>query len=1191
MKKRLLGLLFLSYLFTFNLAIAQIENACFTIQASSESGQVGDTIAIDISVKGFENLVGIQYTMGWETADLAYIGASDFNLTGLQASNFGPVQPGTAGYLNLSWIDNQLSGITMPDGSVIYRVYFEVLNSGVSPIIFLDSPTPAEFVVQSSAILTNYSLIGGQIASNGSNPMIIQDACVIDTDCFNSGAEVVTPAVSGGNAPFAYSWSGPNGFSSTSANLSGITTNGLYTLSVTDNNGQTIESSFMVTQGGGIQLNSFISPDVCGSANTGQIAVSAQGPGTYTYDWSNGATTASISNLAAGIYNLTVTNTDEDCELVESFVIPEEADITLNAQTYPASCTGIADGSIDLTATSSSPSASFTFSWSNGATTEDIQDLTIGLYSVTITDNNSCTLERTYLVNGNSDLVLTATRVNESCPGGNGSINLHVPDPNQTYTYLWSNGATTEDLSDLETGTYTVTVTNQSGCSNTKTIEITNNGLLYGLNYNCISPTNIQITTIIWAGGSAPYTYAWSTGDTVITNSMIEPAVISVTQNGIYSLTITDASGDCSTVAEGIEVDCLNSSGDVNLYFNQEQDTLQIDDQYCVQIMVDGFEDIESFQFSLNWNPLALAFNGIGEFNVPGLDASNFGITPELTNQGQLTVSWNDNGGLGNIVTLPDGSSIFEACFTVLSTANTNNYLQITNVPTEIEFVDGNDIVLAVNTENTDMHVTDATSNGEVEIIGGQTTANQGDIVCIPVQVNNFNGLTAMQFSMNWNPDQLDFFGVQTFNLPYLTINNFGLTDETDDGILRFSWYDQAVQGITRPDGTVIFEICFQVTGNAEVAYVDFTNSPIVMEVTSISNNTIALNPTSGVISISGIPVWPGDTDLSEIVDHFDLLNIGLAFGESGAARPNASLLWQEQLAAPWTYATPNSTINAVHCDTDGNGSIDQDDVLALAQNWGETTNFWNEDDENRLVPLPEALTLNEATIMVEPQTVNAGQEATFNILFGDESTLAEDVYGLAFTVVYDPEAVVFGSVNASFANSWLGNVDGELITIFKDHPEDNRIDIAISRINQQSLNGQGAIAQMNLTIEDVILRDEVYQMTFQIENVRIINDQEEIIPSIQPETISEINTTTGITTPDLSWKLDIYPIPTTNFLHLKWDDLTIEAIEILSLDGKVEKRWKESLQNLPTSTLAAGTYILQVYTTEGVVHKRFVKM
>ncbi len=128
------------------------------------------------------------------------------------------------------------------------------------------------------------------------------------------------------------------------------------------------------------------------------------------------------------------------------------------------SCNGANDGSINLTVTGGASCTAYAFNWSNGATTEDVSNLTAGNYSVTITDANGCSTNSSFTLTEPALLVssgVAATYVcgtNVSCNGANdGSINLTVTggaDMCTAYTFNWSNGATTEDVSNLTAGNY-----------------------------------------------------------------------------------------------------------------------------------------------------------------------------------------------------------------------------------------------------------------------------------------------------------------------------------------------------------------------------------------------------------------------------------------------------------------------------------------------------------------------------------------------------------------------------------------------------------------------------------------------------------------------------------------------------------------------------------------------------------------
>ncbi len=469
-----------------------------------------------------------------------------------------------------------------------------------------------------------------------------------------------------------------------------------------------------------------------------------------------------------------------------------------------------------------------------------------------------------------------------------------------------------------------------------------------------------------------------------------------------------------------------------------------------------------------------------------------------------------------------------------------------------------------------------------------QEVVDIGQQYCIEIKVDNFIDMIGFQFSVGWDTSAMRLDSAFALNLPNYDSNHIGVSPAVEEGFLTTIWVfvDSA---ITLPDSSNLFEVCFTVLPGADsINTIQILDYPTQIEFVNFNEEILTVNPGSCSFSLPdqtmGLSMWPGDTDQSEAVDHYDLLNIGLGFGETGPPRVNASINWQEQEAEVWDYSTPNSTINGVHLDTDGNGIVNDSDVLAIEQNWGETTNFWNSGDENR------GLALADPPLVVDTATVNPGQEATFDILFGDETTPAADIYGLAFSVVYDPGAVVPGSVDITFEDSWLGDESAELITVFRDHPEDNRIDIALSRIDHAPRDGQGAIAQLHLTIADIMPGAEGYPLPFQVENAKIIDNIETLITAVTPITYSEVMGTVGAQNPALLQQVQIFPIPTEDFLQIKTNGLNIETIDILSLDGKNVRHLEENLSTVNVSALKSGTYILQLQTSKGPIRKSFIK-
>lgn len=338
-----------------------------------------------------------------------------------------------------------------------------------------------------------------------------------NVSCFGGNDGTATASPIGGTGPYTYSWAPSGG---TNATATGLTA-GIYTVTVTESgNGCTATATVNITQPATTVSISGVVTDVnCLGGNTGSIDITVTGGnGGYTYLWNTGSGNEDITNLSAGNYNV-IASDNLGCTNTATFTVNQPATaINVNGIATDATCYGGNNGSIDLTVNGGTPG--YSFSWSNGSNTEDISGLTAGNYQVTVTDANGCTNNAYIGVVSQpaSPLLVAGGTTNVSCYlGSNGVIDITVTGGTGAYTYLWSNGATTEDLTGIPANSYNVLVTDASGCTNNSysvTITqpaspVTISGMVNNVSCSGGNNGSIDITA---SGGSGGYTYLWNTG-------------------------------------------------------------------------------------------------------------------------------------------------------------------------------------------------------------------------------------------------------------------------------------------------------------------------------------------------------------------------------------------------------------------------------------------------------------------------------------------------------------------------------------------------------------------------------------------------------------------------------------------------------------------------------------------------------
>lgn len=280
----------------------------------------------------------------------------------------------------------------------------------------------------------------------------------------------------------------------------------------------------------------------CFSFCDGQISVSASGGvGGYQFAWSNNETTAVVSGLCAGPFQVTLTDAN-GCQQTQNIAIAEpEEFIATASEVQPVSCYEGSDGIVSVE-TNGNPMA---YEWSTAATTQTVNGLPAGSYSVLVTNADGCQDSATVAVTQPSGPVMVAAVVEEpvSCKGEADAVLRAIPSgPGQSFTFTWSNGAMGAAASGIAAGAYSVIAANEKGCEAAAQIMVSEpdfiQATLSATDVTCVSGENggaIQVDTTL--GGTPPYEYALD--GVLFADSPQFPALFP----GGYTVTVRDAAG------------------------------------------------------------------------------------------------------------------------------------------------------------------------------------------------------------------------------------------------------------------------------------------------------------------------------------------------------------------------------------------------------------------------------------------------------------------------------------------------------------------------------------------------------------------------------------------------------------------------------------------------------------------------
>jgi len=494
---------------------------------------------------------------------------------------------------------------SIPAGKYYVRITDILGCTSIDSVTLIDPP---------GMILTGYELSH----SNDNN---------FNISCNGAADGYIKLNITGGSGNYIYLWVGPDGYSATTKDISGLKA-GLYTCTVTDVNGCILmpQPSYNLIQPDQLVINITPSTSVDESFNincsggTGSVDVTVTGGsiGNYSYSWSTSdgggisAGQGDQNNLRAGTYHLTVTDLN-GCSASADITLTEPQPLVMELIPSHITCqaSGFDNGAMNLNI--SGGIGPYSYLWSTGEMTQDITGLTEGYYAVTVTDANGCTLTGSARVNLPPPLsydlqISDYNGFNISCFGrADGYIRITPSSGTPPYVYSWQGpggfAAATGDISNLRSGEYILSVTDRNFCSAIDTIEITEPGrfgMTVDLSHSVTGDNNINCygmktgsITVSAVNNAGPVQYLWSDGEIGSERTDL--------MAGSYKVVITDSNG-CSADSSII----LTQPQPITMSFNTTQPFCADKPDGIINLTVSGGADT---QYTYLWSDNSTAQN------------------------------------------------------------------------------------------------------------------------------------------------------------------------------------------------------------------------------------------------------------------------------------------------------------------------------------------------------------------------------------------------------------------------------------------------------------------------------------------------------------------------------------------------------------------------------------------------------
>ena len=476
------------------------------------------------------------------------------------------------------------------------------------------------------------------------------------------------------------------------------------------------------------------------------------------------------------------------------------------------------------------------------------------------------------------------------------------------------------------------------------------------------------------------------------------------------------------------------------------------------------------------------------------------------------------------------------------------------------------------------------------------TVTDTSQLICIPVIADSFPDIAAVQFSVTWDTTQIEFQNVD-FGANPLDLNS-GSTSSITPGTFAVSTITPDLSGNTLAPGTPIFELCFRATmmmGSTELHFRGMPPPEFAQagQVTSFPYDTIP-----GILSYAddgsngggnAISVLPGDTDENGQVDHRDVLNIGLGSNATGPARDNTTVQFAPTDVEAWDQSFLIGT-NYAHADADGNGTVQDEDVIIVNNFYGRSTGNYR----------PAAASFSDETA---PQLTLTPLTPAEDILTGRPLTLAVNLdnsgsvllaHGLAFTLVFNPQHFAVADIQTDFnGSSFADGMTNNLAPTVVGSQLAGRYNVGLTRNNLRDADVTRSPVAIITLLPLAQANSMDYATLFEIVPNVLIGADQEAMP-VRGTSLAQLITDDSVADREPTWarELTIYPNPVTEGpVYLRGAaTVTLEEIQVVDAAGRLVQSYAGNVRELNLAELPRGTYVVRLLANGEVANRPIVK-